>query len=142
MLPQRLSILVADDDRQLLRLIENLLKAENYQVITATDGEMALKLAKDRSPALVLLDILMPGMDGFRTCEYIRTFSEVPIIMISARGHVEDMMHGLEVGADDYIVKPFDSNALISRIKTVLSRVAPIEEKIVLQPLITCPSLI
>lgn len=116
------SILVIDDDPGLLKLVSRNLELEDYQVITAIDGETGLQLIEDEEPALVLLDIMMPGLDGFQVCERVRQFSEVPIIMLTAKGRAEDIVHGLDTGADDYVIKPFDTNELLARVKAVLRR--------------------
>jgi DNA-binding response OmpR family regulator len=115
-------VLVVDDDPALLKLMRDSLALADYQVITASDGKTALQLIEDSKPALVLLDIMMPGMDGFQVCECVRRFSQVPIIMLTAKGRPEDVMHGLEIGADDYIVKPFSVDIALARVKAVLRR--------------------
>jgi len=115
-------ILVVDDDRGLLKLLKRDLEMEDYQVATASDGETGLRMIRDREPDLVLLDILMPGLDGFEVCELARRFSEVPIIMLTARSQVESISRGLEIGADDYVVKPFGHAELVARIQSVLRR--------------------
>jgi DNA-binding response OmpR family regulator len=93
-----------------------------YQVVTASNGQTALRLIEDSKPALVLLDVMMPEMDGFQVCERVRQFSQVPIIMLTAKDQLEDVIHGLEIGADDYIVKPFSVDVLLARVKAVLRR--------------------
>jgi len=119
---QKPLILIVDDDSGLVKLVSLNLELDGYQVVTAAEGKTALQLIKNEQPALVLLDIMMPGMDGFQACERIREFSEVPIIMITAKGGVEDVVHGLDIGADDYITKPFSINELLARVKAVLHR--------------------
>ena len=119
---RKLLVLVVDDDPGLLKLVRVNLEMEGYSVITALDGETALQLTNDEKPALILLDIMMPGMDGFQVCEYVRQTSEVPIIMLTAKGRQEEIVHGLDIGADDYVVKPFGVKELLSRVKAVLRR--------------------
>lgn len=115
-------VMVVDDDPGLVRLINLNLELEGYSVITANNGKAALQMIKDEQPALVLLDIMLPNMDGFQVCERIREFSDVPIIMITAKGGVEDVVRGLDIGADDYVIKPFSINELVARVKAVLHR--------------------
>jgi DNA-binding response OmpR family regulator len=94
----------------------------DYSVITASDGKTALQLIEDSKPALILLDIMIPEMDGFQVCERIRQFSQVPVIILTAEAQSEDVIHGLEIGADDYIIKPFSVDILLARVKAVLRR--------------------
>jgi DNA-binding response OmpR family regulator len=122
MVQQKSLILVADDNPGLLKLVRRNLELEGYQVITASDGETALQLIKDEEPALAILDIMMPGLDGFQVCEYARQFSEVPIIMLTVKNELKDVVHGLNILADDYMTKPFSSNELLARVKKVLRR--------------------
>ena len=100
---QKPLVLVVDDDPGLVRLITVNLELEGYRVTTANNGRTALQLIKDEKPTLVLLDIMLPNMDGFQVCERIRELSDVPIIMITAKGGAEDVVHGLDIGADDYV---------------------------------------
>ena len=125
---QKPLVLVVDDDPALLKLMRDSLALADYQVITASDGKAALELIEHSQPALVILDIMMPGMDGFQVCERVRQFSQVPIIMLTVKGRPEDVMHGLEVGADDYIIKPFSVNVALARVKAVLRRTQPQRE--------------
>jgi DNA-binding response OmpR family regulator len=122
MMTQEPLVVVADDDPGTLRLVSQNLQMEDFRVMTAADGKEAVKLVRDVQPTLALLDIGMPVMDGFKACERIREFSEVPIIMLAASGSVEDVVRGLDTGADDYIVKPFSVNELVARVKAVLYR--------------------
>lgn len=115
-------ILVVDDDESIAELISLYLNKECFETETAEDGETALKKFRDFAPNLVLLDIMLPGIDGYEVCREIRKTSKVPIIMLSAKGEVFDKVLGLELGADDYIVKPFDSKELVARCKAVLRR--------------------
>jgi DNA-binding response OmpR family regulator len=119
---KKVTILTADDDPQLLRLIARNLELEDYQVLTATDGQQALELIEARSPDLVLLDVMMPKMDGFTVCQRVREFSLVPIIIITARGQDQDKVRGLDMGADDYLTKPFSVDELLARVRSVLRR--------------------
>lgn len=119
---QKALVLVVDDDPGLVRLITLNLELEGYRVITANNGKAALQLTKEQQPSLVLLDIMLPNMDGFQVCERIREFTDVPIIMITAKGGAEDVVHGLDIGADDYVIKPFSINELVARVKAVLHR--------------------
>ncbi len=115
-------ILVVDDDPGILKLVSLNLELEGYQVLTANEGKAALQIAENDQPTLVILDIMMAGMDGFQVCQRVREFSEVPIIMLTAKGRVEDVIHGLDVGADDYVVKPFSTDELLARVRAVLRR--------------------
>ena len=116
------SILVVDDDLRILKLLKRDLQLEGYRVTTATGGMMALQLIGNEEPDLVILDIMMPEMDGLQVCEHIRQLSQVPIIMLTAKTQSEDVIHGLEIGADDYIVKPFSIDVVLARVRAVLRR--------------------
>ena len=116
-------ILVIDDDRKLNRLLKQYLGDFGYRVITAVDPGRGLQKLKDRAPDLVILDIMLPGTTGFEVCREIRQRSTVPIIMLTARGEPSDRIVGLELGADDYIPKPFEPRELVARIQAVLRRV-------------------
>lgn len=115
-------ILIVDDDTNIAELIELYLTKECFQCEQAHDGEMALKKHTSFKPDLILLDIMLPGIDGYDVCREIRKTSSVPVIMLSAKGEVFDKVLGLELGADDYIIKPFDSKELVARVKAVLRR--------------------
>ncbi len=115
-------ILVVDDDPGILKLVSANLDLEGYQVVTARDGKAAIEVVENQQPTLVVLDIMMPGIDGFQTCQGIREFSEVPIIMLTAKGRAEDVIQGLNVGADDYVIKPFSTEELLARVRAVLRR--------------------
>ncbi len=115
-------ILVADDDKNICELIRLYLDKENYTAIIANDGEEALTRFQEENPDLVLLDIMMPKMDGWQVLREIRRRSDCPIIMITAKGETFDKVLGLELGADDYVVKPFDGKEIIARLKAVLRR--------------------
>jgi len=115
-------ILVVDDEPRYVRLMEANLTTEGYQVLKAYDGQNAVEIVAEKQPDLVLLDVMMPGLNGFSACERIREFSNVPIIMVTAKGEEQDRVKGLDVGADDYIVKPFSATELLARVRAVLRR--------------------
>ena len=120
-----MKILVVDDEKLLVKGIKYNLEQEGYQVVTAFDGEEAVRQAHDESINLILLDVMLPKMDGLTACRTIRSFSDVPIIMLTARSEDIDKILGLEYGADDYITKPFNIREVTSRIKAILRRVNP-----------------
>lgn len=115
-------IVAADDDPQLLRLVTRNLQLEGYEVIGASDGQQALESIEQHIPDLVILDVMMPRRDGFSVCEQVREFSAVPIIIVTARGQDQDKIHGLDLGADDYLTKPFSVEELLARVRAVLRR--------------------
>lgn len=115
-------ILIVDDDTNIAELISLYLTKECYETKMVHDGESALKELQFFQPNLILLDLMLPGMDGYQVCREVRTKSQVPIIMLSAKGEVFDKVLGLELGADDYIVKPFDTKELVARVKANLRR--------------------
>ena len=115
-------ILVVDDEKNICELLRLYLEKEGYQVLMAHNGADAVELAKKESPSLVLLDIMMPVMDGWEACRHIREQGDMPVIMLTAKGDTFDKVMGLELGADDYIVKPFDTKEVVARIKAVLRR--------------------
>jgi DNA-binding response OmpR family regulator len=115
-------ILVVDDEPRYVRLMEANLISEGYEVLKAYDGQSSVEMVADKQPDLVLLDVMMPGLDGFGACERIREFSSVPIIMVTAKGEEQDRVRGLDVGADDYIVKPFSATEVLARVRAVLRR--------------------
>ncbi len=117
-------ILVIDDDPNINRLIALYLQKENFSVISAYRGDDGLEMVKKEAPDLVLLDIMLPGMDGWQVCRAVRQISSIPIIMLTAKGETFDKVLGLELGADDYIVKPFDPKELVARVKAVVRRTA------------------
>ncbi|GCE06532.1 response regulator transcription factor [Dictyobacter aurantiacus] len=119
---KKYTVLVADDDPQLLRLVTRSLELEGFHVLNAHDGEEALVMIEANPPDLVLLDVMMPHMDGFTACQKIREFSQVPIIIITARGRDSDKVRGLNLGADDYLTKPFSIEELVARVRAVLRR--------------------
>jgi DNA-binding response OmpR family regulator len=122
MTARKVRIVTADDDPQLLRLIARNLEFEGYDVITASDGQQALDQVERTAPDLVLLDVMMPKMDGFTVCQRVREFSPVPIMIITARGQDQDKVKGLDLGADDYLTKPFSVDELLARVRAVLRR--------------------
>lgn len=115
-------ILVVDDEPRYLRLLEANLLTEGYEVFTAEDGEEAVEIFSANPVDLILLDVMMPRMDGFAACQRIRQFSSVPIIILTAKGEEQDRVRGLDVGADDYLVKPFSVMELLARVRAVLRR--------------------
>ncbi len=115
-------ILIVDDDANIAELISMYLAKECYDTRIVGDGESALTEFEEYQPDLVLLDLMLPGIDGYQVCRQIRTHSNTPIIMLSAKGEVFDKVLGLELGADDYIMKPFDSKEMVARVKAVLRR--------------------
>src|SRR5579863_9034894 len=119
---RKTTILTADDDPQLLRLITRNLQLEGYVVLSASDGQQALEEIERSMPDLVLLDVMMPKMDGFTVCQRVREFSAVPIIIVTARGQDQEKVRGLDLGADDYLTKPFSVDELLARVRAVLRR--------------------
>ena len=115
-------ILIVDDDNNIAELISLYLTKECFETKIVNDGELALKEFQTFRPNLILLDLMLPGIDGYQVCREIRRHSQTPIIMLSAKGEVFDKVLGLELGADDYIIKPFDSKELVARVKAVLRR--------------------
>lgn len=115
-------ILVVDDEENIRELCRMYLDREGYRVAAAADGEQALRMIKDHQPALVILDLMLPGLDGFEVCRRTRQFSDVPILMLTARDDDIDKIVGLEVGADDYLTKPFNPREMIARVKAILRR--------------------
>ena len=118
------TILTVDDEPRFIRLIEANLKAADYTVLSAQDGQSAIDIVVNKKPDLVLLDVMMPGMNGFEVLDRIREFSTMPVIMLTAKGEEADRVEGLNRGADDYIVKPFSATELLARVRAVLRRSA------------------
>ena len=118
-------ILIVDDDANIAELISLYLTKECFETMMVHDGEEALAVFDTFQPGLILLDLMLPGIDGYQVCREIRAKSSTPIIMLSAKGEVFDKVLGLELGADDYIIKPFDSKELVARVKAVLRRYQP-----------------
>jgi len=115
-------ILVVEDERMVAEVLERYLRAERYEVAVASDGQKALALWREWQPHLVVLDLMLPGMDGLDVCRRIRSEDQVPVIMLTAKGEESDRIVGLELGADDYVVKPFSPREVLARIKAVLRR--------------------
>jgi DNA-binding response OmpR family regulator len=115
-------ILIVDDEPRFLKLLEANLSSAGYEIIQASNGKIAIEKVSDHQPDLVLLDVMMPKMDGFQVLDRIRKFSSTPIIMLTARGEEENRVEGLNRGADDYLVKPFSATELIARVNAVLRR--------------------
>ncbi|MGN0551690.1 MAG: response regulator [Acutalibacteraceae bacterium] len=115
-------ILVVDDDLNICELLRLYIEKEGFSVVTANDGAQALKTFEAEKPDLIMLDIMLPGLDGWQVCREIRKTSKCPIIMLTAKGEVFDKVLGLELGADDYVVKPFEAREIVARIKAVLRR--------------------
>lgn len=122
MLGIKTKVLIVDDEKNICELIRLYLEKEGYDTVIATDGKMAVEMFKSETPDMILLDIMLPGKDGWQVCREIRAVSDVPIIMITARGETFDKVLGLELGADDYVVKPFEPKELVARVKAVLRR--------------------
>ncbi|MCJ7511160.1 MAG: response regulator, partial [Dehalococcoidia bacterium] len=115
-------ILVVDDDRKTVSLVKLYLENDGHKVLCAYDGVEALRLAREERPHLVVLDLMLPGMDGLQVCRTLRAESDVPLIMLTAKTTESDKLTGLELGADDYVTKPYSSRELIARIHAVLRR--------------------
>lgn len=119
------TILVVDDERNIVELARMYLEAEGYRVVTAADGKEALAQVRAARPALVVLDLMLPELDGWEVCRRLRAESDLPIIMLTARSDDVDKIVGLELGADDYLTKPFNPRELVARVRAVLRRAAP-----------------
>lgn len=123
-------ILIVDDDTNIAELISLYLTKECFETRMVEDGEEAIRAFEEFQPNLILLDLMLPGIDGYEVCRTIRKTSSVPIIMLSAKGEIFDKVLGLELGADDYMIKPFDSKELVARVKAVLRRFQPVQESV------------
>ncbi len=121
-------ILVVDDEVRMINFIRMNLELEGFQVAEAANGVQALDMVRRHIPDLIILDVMMPRMDGFETIQTLREFSSIPVIMLTAKGEEEDKVRGLELGADDYITKPFGAREMVSRVKAVLRRVSSVAE--------------
>lgn len=121
----KIRVMVVDDDKHIAELISLYLMKEGYDTKEVYDGKDALDVFSSYNPNIIILDIMLPGLDGYRVCSEIRKTSSVPVIMLTAKGETFDKVLGLELGADDYMVKPFDSNELVARVKAVLRRYEP-----------------
>jgi DNA-binding response OmpR family regulator len=115
-------VLVVDDEANLIELVQGYLEREGYSVLTATDGRTALALAREAQPDLIVLDLMLPGLDGLEVCRQVRQFSDAYIVMLTARAEEVDKIVGLSVGADDYLTKPFSPRELVARVKAMLRR--------------------
>lgn len=115
-------VLIVDDEPRYLRLLDANLRTEGYEVVTASDGQQAIDIFSSQPIDLILLDIMMPKLDGFGVCQRIREFSNVPIVILTAKGDEQDRVRGLDLGADDYLVKPFSATELLARVRAVLRR--------------------
>ena len=125
-------ILLVDDDQNLLEMLLSIFKRAGYtNLLTAASGAQALRVWRDEQPNLIVLDVMMPGMDGFAVLKEIRRKSRVPVLMLTARGDAEDRIEGLEIGADDYLAKPFLSKEFLLRVGAILSRAYPEQNKTV-----------
>jgi DNA-binding response OmpR family regulator len=124
------TILVVDDDKKIVELVSLYLKRDGYSVLAAYDGQEALDTARRKQPDLIVLDLLLPELDGTDVCRLLRAESHVPIIMLTARSTDEDKLLGLDIGADDYLTKPFNARELVARIRAVLRRATPDEEPV------------
>jgi len=119
---ERRRILVVDDEERMVRFIRMNLEHDGFQVSEAFNGKQAIQKIRDVTPDLILLDVMMPDLDGFEVLETVREVSQVPVIMLTAKGEEDDRVRGLELGADDYVTKPFSPRELVSRVKAVLRR--------------------
>ncbi len=120
-------ILIVDDEKRMVRFIRLNLEHDGFQVISAYNGKEALDQVRNALPDLILLDVMMPDIDGFQVLEKIREFSSVPVIMLTAKGEEDDRVRGLELGADDYVTKPFSPRELVSRVRAVMRRISSLE---------------
>ena len=133
-------VLVVDDDVRMVRMMRRILELENYRIATAENAEAALDAFDRETPDLVLLDVMMPGMDGYTACQRIREFSQIPIIMVTARSIDEEKVRGLDAGADDYITKPFSASELTARVRALLRRATLRDE--IPEPVLKCGDLV
>ncbi|MDH3392352.1 MAG: response regulator transcription factor [Desulfobulbaceae bacterium] len=122
-------VLIVEDDRNTAALIKTYLEKEGFQAIVAHDGEDGLSMIKTAKPGFVILDIMLPKMDGWEVCRRLRSFSDVPVLMLTAREEEIDRVLGLSLGADDYVVKPFSPRELLERVKAILRRARPVQSK-------------
>ncbi len=136
---EKVRVMVVDDDEHIRELVRLYLEKEGYQVIAAADGNEAIKIFREQGADLIVLDIMMPEMDGWGVCREIRKISDVPILMLSAKGESFDKILGLELGADDYVVKPFEPKELTARIKAIFRRYQPAKP---VKKQVTFPNLI
>ena len=132
---KKFRILLVDDEERILTFLMSKLKASGYEVIAARDGAQALEQVKGQEPDLMVLDLVMPRMDGFEALKELRRFSAIPVIVLSARGADADKIKGLSLGADDYLAKPFNPDELVARIEAVRRRLEPAERRKTAEPL-------
>lgn len=129
---EKLKILVVDDESRMRKLVKDFLVRSNYEVIEAEDGEQALDIYfSNKGIALIILDVMMPKMDGWQVCREIRQYSDVPIIMLTAKGDEKDELLGFDLGVDEYISKPFSPKILVARVEAVLRRTAGLDDEII-----------
>ena len=134
--PSRVKVLVVDDEPMMVNFLRTGLRYEGFEVLGATDGNSALEMAKSSRPDLVILDLMMPGIDGYEICRQLRGDPDLGIIMVTAKDETTDRVLGLDLGADDYLVKPFDFDELLSRMKAVLRRLkSPLADTLICGPL-------
>lgn len=126
-------IMVVDDDPKILKALDQALRKEGYEVLRAADGEEALQIAREEDPDLIVLDIMLPKLDGFEVCAKIRALNNVPILILSARGEEMDKVVGFNVGADDYLTKPFRLSELVLRVRAILRRTASVAPSVVVE---------
>ena len=138
---KKTTILIVDDDLQLLQLVALNLELESYAVLLAGDGQQALTQIETHAPDLVLLNVMMPRMNGFAVCHRVREFSTVPIIIITAQGRSQDKVRGLDLGADDYLTKPLNMDELLARVRAVLRRAQVTEDERALRTAMTIGDL-
>jgi DNA-binding response OmpR family regulator len=122
-------VLIVEDDKNTAALIKTYMEKEGFQAVVVNDGEEALKMIKTANPGFVILDIMLPKMDGWEVCRRLRGFSDVPVLMLTAREEEIDRVLGLSLGADDYVVKPFSPRELLERVKAILRRARPVESQ-------------
>jgi len=123
------TILIIEDDQGILKFLKRGLSYEGYQILVAEDGESGLQTAEEEEPDLVILDIMLPGMDGLEVCRQLRNEGDTPILMLTAKDQTSDRVTGLDMGADDYMVKPFEFRELLARIRALLRRTKPTQDK-------------
>ena len=123
------SILAVDDDVRVLRMMHRILEMEGYRVVNASNGESVLDMLDEENPDLILLDIMLPDIDGYTLCRRIREFSQTPVVMVTAKGNDREKIEGFQAGADDYVTKPFSALELTARIRAVLRRTALWEDR-------------
>lgn len=126
---RKTSILAVDDDVRVLRMMHRILEMEGYRVVDASDGESVLDIYDEENPDLILLDVMLPDIDGYTLCRRIREFSRTPVVMVTAKGNDKEKIQGFDAGADDYVTKPFSSVELTARVRAVLRRTSLWEDR-------------